>query len=100
MNHLIEILTALVLSGSIIGGGIQAIAKLTKIADSVERLSASMEHVVLQIGDHETRMTRIEDRFADLHDDVRAGRKGEDSSNTVPKSRPRTRRAGNGPSST
>ena len=85
LTHLIEILTAIVLSISIIGGGIQAIAKLTKIADSVERLSASMEHVVLQIGDHETRLTRVEDRFADLHDDVRAGRKGADSSNTRPR---------------
>ena len=90
MTHLIEILTAIVLSGSIIGGGIQAIAKLTKIADSVERLSASMEHVVLQIGDHETRLTRVEDRFADLHDDVRAGRKGVDSSGAAaPKRRTR-----------
>ena len=94
MTHLIEILTAIVLCGSIIGGGIQAIAKLTKIADSVERLSASMEHVVLQIGDHETRLTRVEDRFADLHDDVRAGRKGVDSSGAT--GRPRRTRAGSG----
>jgi hypothetical protein len=94
MTHLIEILTAIVLSGTIIGGEIKAISKLTKIADSVERLSASMEHVVVQIGDHETRLTRVEDRFADLHDDVRAGRKGADSS-AVAAPRRRTR-AGSG----
>jgi hypothetical protein len=80
ISHLIEILTALVLSGSVIGGGIKAISKLTRIADSVERLSRSMEHVVTQIGEHETRLTRMEDKFQDLHDDVRAGRRGHDAS--------------------
>jgi len=85
MTHLVDILTALVLGLSLIGGGIRVVSKLTRIADGVDRLSVSMEHVVTQIGDHETRMTRIEDRFADLHDDVRAGRKGADSSNTPPR---------------
>ena len=60
LTHLIEILTAIVLGGSVIGGGFRAIAKLTRIADSVERLSASREHVVGQIGDHETRIDRLE----------------------------------------
>ncbi len=85
MTHLIEILTALVLGGSILAGIVRTVAMLTRIADSVERLSTSVEHVVGQIGDHETRLTRVEDRLADLHDDVRAGRKGADSSNTRPR---------------
>lgn len=91
MTHLIDILTALVLCISIIGGGIRAISKLTRIADSVERLSQSMEHVVVQVGDQETRLTRIEDRFADLHNDVRAGRKGADGSGVrTPRRTPKT----------
>ena len=80
LTSTVEILTAIVLGGSVIGGGFKAMARLTRIADGVERLSESMEHVVQQIGDHEMRLTRVEDRFADLHDDVRAGRKGIDAS--------------------
>ena len=61
MAHLIEILTALFLGGSVVGGGFRAMAKLTRLVDAIEHLSASMEHVVGQIGDHENRLTRLED---------------------------------------
>ena len=60
LTSLVEVLTAVVLGGSVIAGGFKAIAKLTRIADSVDRLSGSMEHVVMQIGDHETRIDRLE----------------------------------------
>ena len=91
MAHLIEILTALMLGSGILGGGIKAVHGFTKSADSVEHrletigdhlavLAASMERVVSQIGNHEMRITRIEDRAAALHDDVRAGRTGQDAS--------------------
>ena len=60
LTSLVEVLTAIVLGGSIIAGGFKAIAKLTRIADSVDRLSESMEHVVMQIGDHEKRIDRLE----------------------------------------
>ncbi len=61
LTHLIEILTAIVLGGSILAGLVRTVAMLTRIADSVERLSSSMERVVASIGDHETRLTRLED---------------------------------------
>ena len=60
LTTVVELLTALVLGFSMIGGGIKAISKLTRIADSVDRLSRSMEHVVGQIGDHEKRIDRLE----------------------------------------
>ena len=60
MTHLIEILTAVVLCGTILGATVKAIAKLTLIADSVDRLSESMANVTGQIGDHEKRLDRIE----------------------------------------
>jgi len=60
MTHLIEILTALALGGSVVGGGFKAMAKLTRLVDAVERLSASMEHVSEQIGAHEQRLIRLE----------------------------------------
>ena len=58
--HLVEVLTALALGGSVVGGGVRALAKLTRLVDAVERLSASMEHVVSQIGEHEKRLAVIE----------------------------------------
>jgi type II secretory pathway component PulJ len=61
MNHLIEVLTAVVLGASILGGLARAVSKLTRIADSVERLSTSVERVVEQIGDHEKRIAKLED---------------------------------------
>lgn len=60
LTHFIDILTALTLGVAIIAGGIRAVSKLTRIADSVDRLSESMEHVVTQIGDHEARIDRLE----------------------------------------
>lgn len=60
MTHLVDILTAIVLGASIIGGGIKAVGKLTRIADSVDRLSESMENIVTQIGEHEKRLERLE----------------------------------------
>jgi hypothetical protein len=60
VSNPIGVLTAIVLSISIIGGGVRAISKLTRIADAVERLTGSMEHVISQIGDHEKRIDRLE----------------------------------------
>jgi len=60
MAHLIDVLTALVLGVSLIGGGVKVVSKLTRIADAVDRLSGSMEHVVEQVGNHETRLDRLE----------------------------------------
>ena len=60
MTHLIELLTAIVLCGTILGGCVRGVSKLTRIADSVDRLGESMQHVVGQIGDHEKRLDRLE----------------------------------------
>lgn len=91
MMHLIEILTALTLGGGLLAGGFKAMSKLTRLVDAVESLSEAMHAVVGQVGDHETRLTRIEDRFADLHDDVRAGRKGVDGTGArAPRRTPKT----------
>ena len=60
MTHLIEILTALVLSGSIIGAGIKAMAKLTRLVDAVERLSSSAENFGRQLAEQERRIDRLE----------------------------------------
>lgn len=57
---IVDILTAVVLAGSIVGGGFRAMSKLTRLVDAVERLSSSMETVVGQIGDHERRITGLE----------------------------------------
>jgi hypothetical protein len=50
-------------------------------------LSAAFDRFTEKTGqtltDHEHRITRVEDRFMDLHDDVRAGRKGEDANVTT-----------------
>jgi len=62
MTHLIEILTALALGGSIVGGGFRAMTKLTRLVDAIEHLSASMEQVVRTIGKHEKRIGRLERR--------------------------------------
>ena len=62
MTHLIEILTAIVLGGSIIAGGFKAMAKLTRLVDAVEGLNESMGTVVGQIGDHERRIGKLEDQ--------------------------------------
>jgi len=64
VTHLIEVLTALVLGGTVVAGGFRAMAKLTRLVDAIEHLSASMETVVGQIGEHETRLTRLEDTNA------------------------------------
>jgi len=64
MTHLIEILTAVFLGGSIIAGGFKAMSKLTRLVDAVEHLSASMENVAGQIGDHEQRIGKLEDARA------------------------------------
>ena len=61
MNSAVGVLTVIATGMAIIGGGIRAISRLTRIADSVERLSASMQQVVGQIGDQEKRITRLED---------------------------------------
>lgn len=66
LSHIIDVLTALVLGGSILGGGIKAVNKLTRIADAVDRLSESMEHVVTQLGDHERRIDGAEQRVTKL----------------------------------
>ena len=60
MKNLVDSLTALVLGVGLLGGGWRGIAKLTRIADSVERLSGALEHVVSQTGDHEKRITHLE----------------------------------------
>lgn len=60
MTHLIDILTAIVLCVSIVGGGIRAVSKLTRIADSVDRLSASMEAIGEQIVHLNDRITKLE----------------------------------------
>jgi len=62
VTHLIEILTAIVLGGSIIAGGFKAMAKLTRLVDAVEGLNESMGTVVGQIGDHERRIGKLEDQ--------------------------------------
>ena len=48
-----------------------------KLSDAFERFSERTDGTLT---DHEHRITRVEDKFADLHDDVRAGRRGEDAS--------------------
>ena len=48
-----------------------------KLSDAFERFS---ERTAGTLTDHEHRITRVEDKFQDLHDDVRAGRKGADAS--------------------
>lgn len=71
MSHVVDVLTALTLGGAIIGGGIKAVQRFTRAADSVEHrletianrlaeLATSMEHVVTTIGDHEKRIDRLE----------------------------------------
>jgi hypothetical protein len=60
MAHLIEVLTSLVLGGSVITGGFKAIAKLTRLVDAVEQLSESMKTVAGQVGDHEKRISVLE----------------------------------------
>ncbi len=79
MTHLIEILTVIALGGSVLAGLVRTVAMLTRIADSVERLSTSVEKIGGEIGDHERRLARLE---------------------SEPKSRPRTRTAGSGRPST
>ena len=60
MNSVVGVLTAIVMGASILAGFGRGISKLTRIADSVDRLSESVERVVDQIGDHEKRITRLE----------------------------------------
>jgi hypothetical protein len=48
-----------------------------KLSGAFERFSERTDGTLT---DHEHRITRVEDKFADLHDDVRAGRKGTDAS--------------------
>ena len=52
-------------------------AATEKLSGAFERFSEQTDN---KIADHEQRITRVEDRFADLHDDVRAGRRGQDAS--------------------
>ena len=61
MNSVVGVLTAIGLAMAVVGGGVRALAKLTRLVDAVERLSGSMEHVVSQIGEQEKRITRLED---------------------------------------
>lgn len=60
MAHMINVLTALTLGGGVIGGGIKAMAKLTRLVDAVEHLTGSMERAVGQLGDHESRIKDLE----------------------------------------
>lgn len=60
MTHLVEILTALVLGGGVLGSGFRAISRLTRLVDAVEGLGESMKMVARQIGDHEKRIDRLE----------------------------------------
>lgn len=65
MNIVIEILTGIVLAGSIIGGGAKGLTKMTRLVDAVERVSNAMEETAGQIGDHEARLRALESRKAD-----------------------------------
>jgi len=62
MTNLPDTLAVVTLGSAIFGAGWKAVAKLTRIADAVDRLSQSMEHVVSRVGEHENRITRLEER--------------------------------------
>lgn len=64
MAHAIDILTIITFGLALIGGGIRAVSKLTRIADSVDRLSRAVEGVTGQLADHEKRIDVLEHRPA------------------------------------
>jgi hypothetical protein len=52
VTHAIDILTIITFGIALIGGGIRAVSKLTRIADSVDRLSRAVEGVTEQLAAH------------------------------------------------
>jgi hypothetical protein len=64
MAHVIDILTIITFGLALVGGGVRAVSKLTRIADSVDRLSRSVEGVTGQLADHEQRIGALEHRPA------------------------------------
>jgi len=64
MSHAIDILTIVTFGIALIGGGVRAVSKLTRIADSVDRLSRAVEGVTGQLADHEQRIGVLEHRPA------------------------------------
>jgi len=92
---LITVLGALVVALGVIAAGLRWIyqqgSSSQKLVNSIDgntfatnKLSMAFEKFSEQtdnkLTDHEHRLTRVEDKFADLHDDVRAGRRGVDAS--------------------
>lgn len=60
MAHVIDILTIITFGLALAGGGVRAVSKLTRIADSVDRLSRAIEGVTGQLADHEQRLGTLE----------------------------------------
>lgn len=60
MAHVIDILTIITFGLALVGGGVRAVSKLTRIADSVDRLSRAVEGVTSQLADHEHRLGALE----------------------------------------
>jgi hypothetical protein len=92
---IMTVLGSLVVAASVIAAGLRWIyqqgVSSQKLVNSIDintsatdKLSSTFERFSERtdgtLTDHEHRITRVEDKFADLHDDVRAGRKGADAS--------------------
>lgn len=60
MTHVIDILTIVTFGSALLGGGVRAVSKLTRIADSVDRLSHSVEGMVGKLADLEARIGALE----------------------------------------
>lgn len=64
MTHVVDIITIITFGLALVGGGVRAVSKLTRIADSVDRLSRAVEGVTGQLADHEARLGVLEHRPA------------------------------------
>lgn len=60
MSHAIDILTIITFGLALIGGGVRTVSKLTRIADSVDRLSSSVEGIGGKLDNHEQRIGVLE----------------------------------------
>jgi hypothetical protein len=64
MEHAAQWATTVIGALALFGGGVQVVAKLTRIVDSIDHLTAALTKVGERSDDHEKRITTLE-----AHDD-------------------------------